>query len=232
MDAGSYDAWYESPRGRWVGAVEFRLIAARLEARTGETLLDVGCGTGWFTRRFAAQGMITTGFDIRSDWLAFARAKGGPAQQWVAGDAQALPFADESFDAVVSVAALCFMEDEREAVAEIVRVARRRFAIGWLNRASLLYRQKGRDGGRGAYRGARWHDAKEVRVLFSDSPVRDLSIRSAVFLPSGGPMARLAEHLLPGALPLGALIVATGEKRAGKGLPPSRTSGCHLIGAR
>ncbi len=213
QDAASYDAWYESPRGRWIGTTEFALLAAALGAREGETLLDVGCGSGWFTRRFARQGLAVTGLDVRSDWLSFARAQPGPAGQWVAGDGRALPFADDTFDHVVSIAALCFISDERRAGAEIVRVTRRHFAIGWLNRTSLLYRAKGRHGGQGAYRGARWHDAREVKALFSGMAVRGISIRSAVFLPSAGPVARLAERILPRTLPLGALIVVCGEKR-------------------
>ncbi len=212
MDAASYEAWYASPRGHWVGTAEYRLLGRQLRARAGETLLDIGCGTGWFTRCFAAQGLTAAGLDIRSDWLAFARSRSENRLQWVAGDAQALPFADGSFDHVVSIAALCFVEDERGAVAEAVRVARQRFAIGWLHRGSLLYREKGCGGGSGAYQGARWHDKKEVRDLFSDLPVRDLAVHSAIVVPSGGLVARLAEHLLPRTLPLGALIVVSGAK--------------------
>lgn len=212
MDAASYDSWYESARGRWIGTTEFTRLAATLDARAGETLLDVGCGTGWFTRQFARQGLAATGLDVRADWLTFARDQSGPASQWVKGDAHALPFADEGFDYVVSVAALCFIADERRAVTEIVRVTRRRFAIGWLNRTSLLYRTKGRGRGQGAYQGARWHTADEIRALFSGIGVGDLTIHSAVFLPSARPVARLAEHLIPRTLPLGALLIAHGAK--------------------
>ncbi|CDQ11718.1 Methyltransferase, putative (fragment) (plasmid) [Acidithiobacillus ferrivorans] len=153
MDAAAYDAWYDTACGRWIGMAEFRLLSRLLQARSGDTLLDVGCGTGWFTRRFAEEGLLATGLDPNPDWLAFAQAKGPPAIRWILGDARALPFPDRSFERVVSVAALCFVDDERRAVAEIVRVARRRFAVGWLNRTSLLYRRKGQGGGSGAYHG-------------------------------------------------------------------------------
>jgi len=113
---------------------------------------------------------------------------------------------------VLSIAALCFVDDERQAVAEAVRVARHRFAIGWLNRSSLLYWQKGRGGGSGAYCGARWHTAGEVRALFSGLPVRKLKLRSAIFLPSATRTARCLERAIPGALPWGGLLLATGEK--------------------
>ena len=212
MNPADYDAWYDTPRGRWVGDTEYALAARLLAPQAGDSLLDVGCGTGWFTRRAAADDLVATGLDPNPDWLDYARAHSSPALSWVEGDARALPFADASFDHVLSIAALCFVDDERQAVAESVRVARRRFAIGWLNRTSLLYRQKGRGGGSGAYRGARWHPAGEVRALFSGLPVRKLKLRSAIFLPSATPWARWLEQGVPSVLPWGGLLLATGEK--------------------
>ncbi len=208
MDAAAYDAWYDTPRGRWIGETEFALAARLLATAPGSGLLDVGCGTGWFTRRFAAMGLRVTGLDPNPAWLDYARHHSGPAIDWMEGDARNLPFAQASFDNVVSIAALCFIDDERTPLAEIVRVTRRRFAVGWLNRASLLYRQKA---GRGAYAGARWHTAAEVHALFDGLPVRHLTIRSAVFLPGGGAAAQVLEPLLPGRLPYGALLIAAGE---------------------
>ena len=212
MDAAEYEAWYGSPRGCWIGESEFNLASRQLSARPRETLLDVGCGTGWFTRRFAQQGLHVTGLDSNPEWLAYARANSDPVLRWVGGDALELPFRDASFDHVLSIAALCFVADEHQAVAEIVRVAKRDFVIGWLNRTSVLYREKGRHGGRGAYRGARWHTADEVRALFSGMPVCNLAMRSSVFLPSGTRWARLLERGLPNTLPWGGLLMLRGEK--------------------
>ncbi len=212
MDAAAYEAWYATPRGRWIGETEYELAECQLETQPGDSLLDVGCGTGWFTRRAAADDLVATGLDPDADWLDYARSHSSPALNWVYGDARALPFADASFDHVLSIAALCFVEDEQLAVAECVRVTRRRFAIGWLNRTSLLYRQKGGRGGSGAYRGARWHTAGEVRALFSGLPVRRLTLHSAIFLPSGSCCARSLEQLVPDGLPWGGLLLATGEK--------------------
>lgn len=212
MNPAEYDAWYDTPRGRWIGETEYALAARGLAAEPGDSLLDVGCGTGWFTRRAAADELVATGLDPNPAWLDYARAHSGPALSWVEGDARDLPFADASFDHVLSIAALCFVDDERQAVAEAVRVARRRFAIGWLNRASLLYWQKGRHGGSGAYRGARWHTAREVRALFSGLPVQNLTLRSAIFLPSGTGGATWLERNVPNVLPWGGLLLAAGEK--------------------
>ncbi len=210
MSPGDYDAWYASPRGRWIGETEYELARRLLGPGPGESLLDVGCGTGWFARRFAEDGLAVTGLDPKPDWLAYARRQ-APGIHWVEGDARRLPFPDASFDLVASIAALCFIDDERRALAEVVRVTRRRFAVGWLNRASLLYRQKGRDGGSGAYRGARWHGHGQVRELFEGLPVRNLVTRSTVFLPGGGVFARGVESVLPKRLPFGALTIAAGD---------------------
>ncbi len=211
-DPVSYDAWYENPRGRWIGETEFRLASQLLSPRREETILDVGCGTGYFTRRFAEKmhDENVTGLDSDPAMLAFARTRGG-RQRYVEGDAQALPFQNYSFDCVVSVAALCFVENERRALAEILRVTRRRFVVAWLNRLSLLYRQKGMDGGTGGYRGAHWHSVGEIRDLFAGLPVQGLTLSSAVFLPSGGDISRALEPLIPSWLPLGSLLVATGK---------------------
>lgn len=212
MNPADYDAWYDTPRGRWIGETEYTLAARLLAMQVGDSLLDVGCGTGWFTRRAAADQLQATGLDPNPGWLNYARSHSGPELSWVQGDARALPFADASFDHVLSIAALCFVGDEKQAVSESVRVARRRFALGWLNRTSLLYWQKGRDGGSGAYRGAHWRTAHEVRALFSDLPVRNLRLHSALFLPSGTRWARWVERGVPSALPWGGMVLVTGEK--------------------
>ncbi|MES2368706.1 MAG: class I SAM-dependent methyltransferase [Pseudomonadota bacterium] len=212
MNPADYDAWYATSRGRWIGETEYALASRLLAPQAGDSLLDVGCGTGWFTRRAAADHLVATGLDPNPDWLDYAHAHSSPALNWVEGDARDLPFADASFDHVLSIAALCFIDDERQAVAEIVRVARRRFAIGWLNRSSLLYREKGRDGGSGAYRGARWHTPGEVRAFFTGLPVSKLTLNSAVFLPLAMRLARRLEPGMPTKLLWGGLLLATGER--------------------
>ena len=112
------------------------------------------------------------------------------------------------FDYCISVTALCFIAEEAPSLAEMLRVTRRRLALGLLNRRSILYLQKGRRGGTGAYRGARWHTAHEVRELFSRMPCEAPQLEFAVFLPSGRAYARAAELVLPKSLPVGAFLAA------------------------
>ena len=212
MNPADYDAWYGSPRGSWIGLTEYRLISNELALPMDGQILDVGCGTGWFTRQLAAlPGLQVTGIDLDSDSLAFARNRDARSTYLLA-DALALPFADASFDYVQSIAALCFTADWRQAVSEIVRVTRKRFAVGMLNRHSLLWLGKGRHGGSGAYRGALWLSPDEFRDGFKGLPVENVRLRSAIYLPSGRYSARLVEKLLPGCLPWGGLMVLSGNK--------------------
>ncbi len=190
MDAKAYDAWYETSRGRWIGSRELELVRGMLAPRPGESLLDVGCGTGYFTRSLARRldGPVS-GIDIDPAWVAYAAQRDDLDIDWLVGDARALPFGDKSFDLAVSITAVCFIDDQRQAVREMLRVARRRVALRLLNQRSLLWWRKGRGGGQGAYRGARWHTPGEALALFHGLPVTRVEIKTAVWLPGGGWLA-------------------------------------------
>jgi SAM-dependent methyltransferase len=222
LDAQDYEAWYHTRRGRWIGDTEFDLLKRLLRPEMGESVLDVGCGTGYFTRRFAAESRVRiVGIDPNLGWLQFAGACDGTGASYCAGRAERLPFPDRGFDRTVSVTALCFVEDQERAVREIVRVTRKRFAIGLLNRHSILYLRKGRRGGSGAYRGARWHTERQIRALFDGLPVTSLEIDSAVLMPSGDWLAQRAEMMLPGQHRFGAFIVVAAAV-SGPDLGPER----------
>jgi len=212
-DAAAYDAWYHTPRGRWIGETEFRLLARLLRLQPGESLLDIGCGTGYFTRRFAQESAASVvGLDPGLAGLRFAAGHAAAGERFVAGDGARLPFPDRSFDRTVAVTSLCFVKEQRQFLSEMLRVTRKRFAIGLLNRASLLYWQKGRRGGSGAYRGAHWHTAAEILALLEGLPVANLTIRSGVFLPFDGGLGRWAERVLPDRWPWGSFLVVAGDR--------------------
>lgn len=208
-DPASYDAWYRTARGRWIGETEYRLLSRQLALRPEETILDAGCGTGYFSRRFAQAGHSVVGVDLDPAAVAYARASRTPPLACAAADMRALPFADRSFDCVISVTALCFVEDEAQAMREIVRVARRRFALGLLNRDSLLHRAKGRAAG--GYAGARWQRGAALAALLGSLPVRDLRLATAIFVPGGGVLARTLERIVPANWPWGGFIALTGS---------------------
>ena len=83
--------------------------------------LDLGCGTGVPTAAVAELGWSVVGVDVSSDLLDVARAAG---LEVLEAPAEALPFADASFDAAVSVWTHTDIDDFAGAIAEVARVLR------------------------------------------------------------------------------------------------------------
>lgn len=104
---------------------ERELAERMLELSPGHRVLDVGCGPGNFTRRFAqaSEGGLAVGLDASGPMLTRAVQEGlRPNLAYVRGDGSALPFRDECFDAVCCFAALHLIEQPWRALDEIVRV--------------------------------------------------------------------------------------------------------------
>jgi SAM-dependent methyltransferase len=202
-DPAAYHAWYASPRGAWIAGLELALLDGLLRPRPRESMLDVGCGTGWFAGAFAARGLKVTGLDPNLSALGFARDR-ATSIPLVGGAAEALPFADGAFDYALAVTSLCFVANPTQALHELWRVSRRAVVLGLLHRRSLLSLTKG---GRGGYRGARWDLLGEVLGWAEGlTPTPEPSARFGLFLPGGGSIARRAEPLIPPRLPLGGFL--------------------------
>jgi SAM-dependent methyltransferase len=105
----------------------------RLAPRSGERVLDVATGTGWTARRVAARGAAVTGVDLGADLIEAARAAAAEVRlpiDFRVGDAEKLPFEDQSFDAVISTCGVMFVRDPQAAAAELARVCRKGGRLG------------------------------------------------------------------------------------------------------
>jgi SAM-dependent methyltransferase len=102
------------------------LVLERSGLRPGMTLADVGTGSGGTIAIPAAQrGAKVVGVDVTPELLVQARARSaraGVEVEWVEADAQDLPFADGTFDRVISTFGAMFATDHVRAAAELVRV--------------------------------------------------------------------------------------------------------------
>lgn len=88
-------------------------------------VLDVGCGTGVVALTAARRGAQVTGVDLTPELIARARENAtlaGLTIEWHEGDAEALPFSDQSFDFVVSQFGHMFAPRPEVALAEMLRV--------------------------------------------------------------------------------------------------------------
>jgi ubiquinone/menaquinone biosynthesis C-methylase UbiE len=119
-------AAYERRMGRWsrlVGEVFLDWIATA----PGLRWLDVGCGNGAFTEVLIARckPAAVSAVDPSEGQLAYARTRPGAKQaEFRLGDAQALPYADGSFDAASMALAISFVPDPLKAAREMKRVVR------------------------------------------------------------------------------------------------------------
>lgn len=113
--------WYESEfRTSPLAEVERETVLRLLGEGPGK-LLDVGCGTGMYTAAISQHGWTVSGIDVSADMLELARRRG---VEVVRGDAAALPFDDDSYDAVVSMWTHTDVDDFAAVLREIARVLR------------------------------------------------------------------------------------------------------------
>ena len=174
-----YDAWYDSPAGRVLFDCELAALRPLLDG-TGQPRLEVGVGTG----RFATALEIEVSVDVEFAPLAFARGRGVRVAQ---GTGEQLPFPDGTFDAVVLIATLCFVQRPDVVVSEARRVLRPggRLIVAFVPRDSpwgLRYQAMGRDGNP-FYRDAVFSTVDEITQLLERSGVTVVARRSTLFQP-------------------------------------------------
>lgn len=143
--AEEYETWYET-QGRRVDRLEKKLFKWLLKRFPNtHTLLEVGCGTGHFTRFFQSQDLSAIGLDISPAML--AEAKRQRSLSYILADAKYLPFASCTFDLVAFITTLEFLEDPVSAMREASRVAREGIIVGAINRRSWIGGEYRRQGG-------------------------------------------------------------------------------------
>ncbi len=123
---------YEQQMGRW----SRRLAGPFLDfvgTASGESVLDVGCGTGSLTFELARRSGLkqVQGVDFADVYVQHARAHNrDPRVRFDVGDACALAYPDKSFDRVLSMLMLHFVPQADHAIAEMRRVARPGAVVG------------------------------------------------------------------------------------------------------
>jgi len=123
------DTWMTGDYGRFSRYMERDAEAfyRRLPINPGARLLDVACGAGQLSLIAARAGARVTGCDIASNWLAQARRRAaaeGLSVVFDEGDAEALPYGDGTFDAVVSLIGAMFAPRSERVAGELTRVCR------------------------------------------------------------------------------------------------------------
>ena len=168
--ASSYDSWYDSARGTMYDRLEKQAIDKLLTgiAKQGR-LLEVGCGTGHWSKYFSNKGFEVTGIDRSAEMIKIAGQKHIPNSRFEIADGRNLPFEDESFDVAAAITALEFTTEPEKIISEMVRCVKKSkgvLIIGVLNGLSG-YNQKRKNKLGSVYSSANLFYPQRTRDLLS-----------------------------------------------------------------
>jgi ubiquinone/menaquinone biosynthesis C-methylase UbiE len=230
--AARYEDWYAGP-GCEADALEKRLLGKLLSHfPAAQTALEVGCGTGHFTRWLAERGLDVIGLDLSWPMLLEARRLRSPS--CLQGDAQALPFEARSVDLAVLITTLEFVENPLLTLEEAVRVARQGLILGVLNRWSILALQY-QTSGKEVWRAAHFFSVGELkRLVVQAAKERFQSLRWRTTL---WPIPHLPDLPVPWGGFIGLAVQLGEDKQEGKheghfsaGQPVSDSQGPYVAG--
>ena len=136
-EAIAYEQWISRPQNKIAFELETKLMQDLLQPMRGESVLDIGCGTGTCLVAFLEMGMRVTGLDPSTYMLDIALKKIGHRADLYRDYAEDLPFDDNSFNYTCLFSTLEFVNDPEKALQEAFRVTKDRVFIGVLNRYAI-----------------------------------------------------------------------------------------------
>jgi ubiquinone/menaquinone biosynthesis C-methylase UbiE len=184
--ANKYDDWYEIGFGKYASQLEDKLMLELLKPEPGQTLLDIGCGTGRHLQLFKNLGLEPVGIDSSPHMLRKAQEKVDESSLILLSDTTDLPFGDKSFDLSIIFLALEFSENPLKLLKEAARVTKGKIFIGFLNRYSLLALQRRIKGvfKNSIYKKARFFSIFQLeKILKSSFEFKTLTWAGVIFLP-------------------------------------------------
>ncbi|MBY0288025.1 MAG: methyltransferase domain-containing protein [Mycobacteriaceae bacterium] len=183
---------YAAVAAELIPALGLELVRAS-GVKQGDHVLDVAAGSGNAAIPAAEAGAIVTASDLTPELFDAGRdiaARRGVEVEWVEADAEALPFADNSFDTVISCVGVMFAPHHQAAADELVRVTRRGGTIallswtpeGFIGNLFKTMKPYAPPPPPGASPAPLWGSENHVRELFGDR-VSDLTMwRQTVML--------------------------------------------------
>ncbi len=196
-----YDAWFEKHREIYMYEVE----ALKKLMPKFQKGIEIGVGTG----RFALPLDIKTGLEPSAKMAAYAKKRG---IEVITAEAEAIPLPDESYDLVLMVTTICFVEDVKKSIQEIWRILKPEgdVIVGFIDKDSPLgsLYQKNRQKSH-FYKTAHFFSAHEVEKLLESRGFSDCKAVQTLF-------GKDLDHMRGGVMPgygEGAFVVIRCKKR-------------------
>jgi len=168
--ADKYDKWYETAEGTMYDRLEKKAVSRYLrQDAQGRKLLEVGCGTGHWSRFFSYCGFAVTGVDVSEPMIKIAQSKNIANTSFQIADGHSLPFEDNSFDVTAAITTLEFAGNAELVLREMVRCTRKpsgRLLIGVLNALARLNRNR-QENPESLYAEARLFSPDQLKKLLS-----------------------------------------------------------------
>ena len=183
--ADEYDSWYESAKGRMYDRLEKKAISCYLPPDAkGKKLLEVGCGTGHWSRFFSEYGFEVIGVDISERMVNIVKSKNISDASFQLADGHSLPFPDETFDVTAAITTLEFVRDAEGVLREMVRCTRKpggQLLVGVLNVLARLNRNR-KQRSESPYAKVRLFSPSQLKQLLE--PFGRLAMATAGFVPN------------------------------------------------
>ncbi len=205
--ADIYDNRYDRKRGKFYHAhISERVLEG---IPPGKIILDLGCGTGLFLKTYEERDGCGIGLDLSREMIRRARWRCGESEFFV-GNAEVLPFRDESFDAVCSLMAFSYVRRPGQLLSEVFRVLRPggKVAICTMGKNlltsglpaiySMAELMRVKKIGMGAF-GENYYGGREMEEMLSDAGFSEIDIRKCSFahLNLADPLFLLARKVEP-----------------------------------
>ncbi len=185
---------YEAMMGRWSRQLA-PLFVEFVEVLDGDTVLDVGCGTGSLSAALAKMTKASkiVGVDPAGGFIEYARTQNAdPRVTFEVGDAQNLPYPNASFDRCMALLAVDYIPDARKATLEMRRVTKTAGVVAttmwdrsraneldscfWHAAAAIDPAAKGSSGRRGSYGSAEALSDLWIGAGFTDIKVTGVTM--------------------------------------------------------
>lgn len=232
-----FETWAASKAGDFALCRKRALVEQLIAgwSRRGRSILEVGCGSGYFLEAFWEAGLDIYGLDPSQEHLALARQRLGGKVDLALGQPDHLPFGKEEFDYVAVLNPLGFSADPEIILHEAFQVAKHGVLIGFFNKHSLHRLSCFYNRGSCSFHALHWHSCLRVLALVKriSGGLRG-SLRATLFGPPhtwdrGGLWKKINAPVLP--IPFGAYVALRVDLSPGHPVTPLYLPGNPTVSA-